>query len=232
MSRLHALRDDERGMTLVELLVATAAGVVVMFGVTMAVIVTLRESDRITSHVHANQNARLAMSKIMDELHSACVAPLLAPVQGTSTATTLAFWHQTGAAVAPTPIESRISLVGTTLTQSDYAATGGAAPKWTFATSAFATTQLMTNISQISAGVPLFRYYGYSEGQVSATPFASSPSLSANSTKTIKVSVAFKAAPVNTPIVDAKAPTEIQNSALLRLTAPSYAASSSNSPCQ
>lgn len=232
MSRIHLIRD-ERGLTLIELLVATAAGVVVMFGISLALIVTLRETSRVTSHVHANQRARLAMTKIIDQLHSACVAPKISPIQEDSTGTLLSFWHQTGSAVAPTPVLSRISLVGTTLSQADYAATGGTAPAWKFSTTPSSTTQLMTNVSAISAGVPLFRYYGYSSGQVSATPFPTTTTLGkTNALSTAKVTVAFKAAPLTTPIVDANAPTEIQNSALLRLTPPAYATSSSNTPCQ
>jgi len=232
MSRIAAMRD-ESGLTLVELLVATAAGVIVMFGITMALIVTLRETQRVASHVDANQRARIAMSRIIDQLHSACVAPLITPIQSSSTGTTLVFWHQTGSAVALTPVESKISLSGTTLTQSDYPATGGAAPKWTFATTPASTVQLMTNISQVSASVPLFRYYGYSSGQISSTPFPITTTLgTTNAPKTTKVAIAFKAAPLSTPIVDANAPTEIQNSALLRLTPPSYSTSSNNAPCQ
>jgi hypothetical protein len=230
VSRVAAVRD-ESGLTLVELLVATAAGVVVMFGISLALIVTLRETSRVTSHVHANQRARLTMTKVIDQLHSACVAPQIAPVQEESTGTLLSFWHQTGAAVAPTPVLSKISLSGTTLSQSDYAAVGGTAPKWIPATTPSSTVQLMTNVSALSASVPIFRYYGYVSGQVSATPFTASP-LGTNAAKTVKIAVAFKTAPRTTPIADANAPTEIQNSALLRLTPPSYATSSNNSPCQ
>lgn len=228
MSRID-LRD-ESGMTLLELLVATAAGVIVMFGVTTAVIVTMRETQRVTTHVHANQNARLTMTKIIDQLHSACVAPQIAPIQPTSTGTMLVFWHQTGSAVAPTPVESKISLSGTTLTQSDYAGSGTPGA-WTFATSASSTTQLMTGVSAIES-TPVFRYYGYTNGQVSSTPFASAPLGTENAPKTVQVNVAFQAAPGTTPISDAGAKTGIQDIALLRLTPPTYNSSIANLPCQ
>jgi prepilin-type N-terminal cleavage/methylation domain-containing protein len=223
--------SDERGMTLVELLVAMSAGVVLMTGVTLAMIVTMRETSRVASHVESNQRARLTMTKIINQLHSACVAPQIAPVREDSTGTMLSFLHQSGSAVAITPVLSRITLSGTTLTQSDYAATGGAAPEWTFATTPSSTTQLMTGVSALSESVPLFRYFAYSGGKVSSTPLSASP-LGANAATTVQVSVAFKASPEDTVAGDTNAQTGIQNAALLRLTPPGYSSTTANLPCQ
>jgi Tfp pilus assembly protein PilW len=221
---------DESGMTLVELMVAMSAGVVVMTGVILAMIVTMRETNRVASHVDANQRARLTMTKIINQLHSACVAPQIAPLREDSTDTTLSFLHQAGSMVAPTPVLSKITLSGTTLTQSDYPATGGGAPNWTFATTASFTTQLMTGVSAISEGVPIFRYYAYSSGKVSSTPL--STPLNANASTAVQVNVAFKATPETTVSGDANAQTEIQNAALLRLTPPGYSSTTANLPCQ
>lgn len=229
MTRLDLVRD-ESGMTLVELVVATAAGVVVMTGVTLTMIVTLRETNRVANHVEANQRARITMTKIINQLHSACVAPQITPVQEESTGTLLSFLHQSGSAVAPTPVLSKISLTGTTLSQSDYPATGGAAPKWTFALTPSSTVQLMTGVSAISESIPLFRYFAYSNGHVSATPLATPLNLNASSA--VQVNVAFKATPLKTVAGDANAETAIQNAALLRLTPPAYNPASANLPCQ
>jgi Tfp pilus assembly protein PilW len=218
-------------MTLVELLVATAAGVVVMFGVTLAVIVTLRQTDRLASHIDANQRARLTMTKIIDQLHSSCVAPQIAPVQENSSGTLLSFWHQSGSTVAPTPVLSKISLTGTTLSQSDYPVVGGAAPEWIPSTTASSTVQLMTGVSAISESIPIFRYFAYTNGQVSATPLAT-PLSKENAHSAVQVDVTFKTAPMNTPVADANAQTAIQDAALLRLTPPAYNSTSSNLPCQ
>jgi hypothetical protein len=229
--RLIAPIEDESGMTLVELLVATAAGVIVMFGITLAVIVTVRETDRVATHIDANQRARLTMTKIIEQLHSACVAPQIAPVREESSGTLLSFWHQAGSGVALTPVLSKISLTGTTLSQSDYPATGGAAPEWTFTTTPSSTVQLMTGVSPISESVPIFRYFSYSNGQVSATPLKV-PLEKETSKSVVQVDVAFKAAPMSTPIVDANSQTGIQDAALLRLTPPAYSSTTSNLPCQ
>ncbi len=229
MPRLNL--KDESGMTLIELLVATAAGVVVMFGVVTAFIVTLRETDRVASHVDANQRARTTMYKVIDELHSACIASGIAPVQGGSTGTSLNFIHQSGSAVSPTPVLSKISLSGTTLSQSDYAASGGA-PNWTYSGTPSSTVQLMTGVSPIS-GSSIFSYYAYSNGQISSTPLSAAPLSSTDAAKTVQVSVAFKAAPTTTPIAnDANAAAAVQDSALLRFTPATFSTSANNLPCQ
>lgn len=222
---------DESGMTLVELLVAMSTGTIVMTGVILAMIVTMRETNRVASHVDANQQARVAMTKIVNQLHSACVAPQIAPIREDSTGTTLSFLHQAGSAVALTPVLTRITLSGTTLTQSDFAVTGGAAPNWTFSGTASSTSQILTNVAPISASVPVFRYYSYSNGKVSSTPLAASP-LGTNAANTVQVNVAFEAAPSSAVSGDTNASTEIQNAALLRLTPPGYSSTASNLPCQ
>lgn len=234
--RLGELGRDERGMTLVELLVATAAGVVVIGGISVAMIVTVRGVERVSGHVEANRAARLTMAKIVDQLHSACLAYGSAPIREESTGTLLSFTHQSGSAAALTPVLSKISLSGTTLSQFDYAYSSGTVPAdWKFSSTASKTTTLLTGVSQASAGVPLFRYYGYSAGTgaISATPFAFSTILgSENAANTVQVGIAFKAAPKRTIGGDANATTPVQSSAYLRMGPPSFETSSSNKPCQ
>lgn len=221
---------DERGMTLVELLIASTAGVVVMAGITLTMIVTMRETNRVASHVDANQRARIAMTTIINELHSACVAPQIAPLQPESTGTLLSFMHQSGSAVAPTPVVSKISLVGTTLTQSDYAVTG-AAPNWSPVQNASSTVTLMTNVAPISGSIPVFRYFSYdTSGRISATPLATP--LEGSNGVAVQVNIAFKTAPRRAVSGDAGAETSIQDAALLRLTPPGFNPTTANLPCQ
>ena len=219
-------------MTLVELLVATAMGTTVLAMVTFVLISTMHFTNRVASHVESNQNARLAMGKVIDQLHSSCVAYDYAPVKKESSGSTLIFTHQTGSAVQPTPVLSKISLTGGNLTQSDYPATGGSAPSWTFATTAATTTTLATNVSQIGT-TPVFRYYAYNtSGAISSTPLAE-PLTKENAESTVQVSVAFGAGPRMLKVAkDANAAASIQSSALLRLTPASFEAGPENSPCQ
>jgi hypothetical protein len=221
---------DESGTTLVELLVATSAGIVVMGIISLGLIVTMRETNRVTSHVEANQRARLTMGKIIEQLHSSCIAPQMAPIQEGSSGSSVTFVHQTGSAVSPTPIKSTISLTGTTLSQSNFEYESGIAPEWAFKTSASSTETLLTGVSQISSTVPVFRYYAYTNGKVSTTPL--SVPLKENAETAVQVNVAFEAAPVRPTSNDANASTELQDSALLRLTPPAYSTTTADLPCE
>lgn len=229
MTWVRPLRD-ERGTTLVEALVGLAAGGVVLAAIGTVLIVSLHGSDRISARVEANQRARITLNKIIDQLHSACVAPQIAPVQKESSGTQLSFIHQTGSAVALTPVLSKISLVGDTLTQSDYPATGGSAPTWTYATTPSSTTQLMTKISPIAPSGSIFSYYAYLGGQVAATPLQT-PLTPEQAASAVKVTVAFTATPLSGAVNDPNGTASIQSSAILRLTPPSFT-TGTNAPCQ
>ena len=231
MTRLPAIRD-ERGTTLIELLVATAAGVVVLFAISAMIIVSLRETVRTNSHVDATQRARVALNNVIEELHSACVAPQVAPVKANSSGTQLVFVHQTGSAVSPVPILSKVTLSAGTLTQADYAKTGGEAPKWIFnETTPTSTQQLMTNLSPTSPSTSIFSYYSYTNGEISATPLPT-PLSSTDAERTVKVGIAFTAAPQSTPIADPNAAANIADSALLRFTPAAFNTATANLPCE
>jgi hypothetical protein len=222
--------SDESGITLIEMLVTVTSGVLVMAAITLAMLMTIRETGRVTSHVEANQRARLKMTRIVNQLHSACVAPQLAPIDEESTGNMLRFIHQTGSQVAPVPVMSEIVLNGTTLSQSDYEVVGGAAPNWTFSTAPTSTEELMKSVAPVSGSSSVFSYYAYTSGAISATPLTTP--LGANAAKAVQVSVAFKTTPEPPVSEDENAATEIQISALLRLTPPAYSSATNNLPCQ
>lgn len=229
--RRRAIVRDERGTTLAELVVGLGMGTVVMLGLTTLVVVTLHSSTRVSARVDSTQRARMALSKVIDQLHSACVAPKLAPVQRESTGTALRFIHAAGSEVAPTPVLSVISLSGGTLSQSDYAVKEGTAPFWTFQSTPTTTTQLMTNVSQISATRPVFSYYAYSSGTISEAPLAT-PLAELDAARVIQVSVAFQASPTSGPSSEEGTPAHIQDSATFRLTAASFNKEAPSLPCQ
>lgn len=222
---------DESGTTLVELLVGITAGVVVIFAISLMVIVSLRESNRVNTHVDATQRGRIVLNNVIEELHSACIAPEIAPVRKGSTGTTLEFIHQTGSAVAPTPILSKVSLGGGTVSQSNYASTGGSAPTWTFSETASSTEQLMTNVSTTSPSKSIFTYYSYSNGEVAEIPVTTELGQE-NAERTVEVKVALTAGPRSTPIEDTNAAANVADSALLRFSPAPYNTSAPNLPCQ
>jgi prepilin-type N-terminal cleavage/methylation domain-containing protein len=159
-SRISALRRlrDERGFTLVELLVVMVAGVVVSSALFTILDVTLHQTTRTFSRVDASQRARIAMETIEQELHSGCYANDVYPVID-GTATSISFWSQYGSAANLTPTKHTISLDTTTgnLTDATYT-TSGTSPNWVASATPQKTVTLLTNVSQ-SPGVPVFSFY-------------------------------------------------------------------------
>ena len=162
---------DERGFTLVELLVSMMISVVVLLAIMAVVDVTTRGSARVASRVDADQRARVTLQRLFDELHSTCVAPNVLPVVASSNGyqsddNNLIFLEQSGSSVSPTPDEHVVTLANGTLTERIFPATGGTAPTWTFASTPSSTTQLLTGVGPASSGgsdgaaVPVLRVPG------------------------------------------------------------------------
>lgn len=228
MSPRELIRD-QRGTTLTELLVGMAAGMVVLFALTTLVVVTLNSTTRVSARVDATQLARLSLNKVVDQLHSACIAPKAPPIRSGSTDTELRFVHATGAAAVPTPVLSVITFSGDTLIQSDYDWVEGAAPFWVFEETPSRTVQLAEGVVAL-ASQPVFSYYGYAEGAVSTTPLPV-PLSEYDASRTIHVTVAFKSDPKKGRAEDGK-PAHIQGGATLRLSASSYNPAAPSLPCQ
>ena len=171
---------DESGTTLVELMVGLMMGMVILSALTLVIVVTLHGSARVSARVEATQNGRITLTKITEELHSACIYPKATPIEEGSTATTLRFVHAAGGEggeVAPNPVRTEISLSEGTLTQYDYAMTGGSALAPSFSSTP-TTTQLMTDVAPIPSHSGIFTYYKYLNGnlqELSASPSARRP---------------------------------------------------------
>lgn len=63
---------DERGFSMIELLIAMVSTVVVLAALVTILEVTYGQETRITDKVQADQTGRTAMNKIVEELHSSC----------------------------------------------------------------------------------------------------------------------------------------------------------------
>jgi hypothetical protein len=224
---------DETGTTIAELVVGMAMGAVVMIGLTMLVITTLHGNARVDSRVEATDNARLAVTNITEELHSACISPQIAPIREKSSANNLIFWHSAagqGKEVQPAPVRTTITYNTTTgiLAQTDYAVSGGASPKWTFATSG-TSKQLLANVVPATTG-GVFSYYRYENGalkQLTATELNES-----EASQVIMVKIGLTASPKSAPVADTGSAASVFDSATLRLTPPSYNEKSAALPCQ
>jgi Tfp pilus assembly protein PilW len=223
---------DERGSSMVELLVGLAMGMIVLVGLTMTIIVTLHGTSRVDARVEATDNARVAVTRIMEELHSACVSPQIAPVQEKSSGNSLIFWHAAAGqttAVEPLPVKSKITYSGGTLTQTDYAQTGGTSPNWVFSTTG-SERRLLSNVAPAAGSSVPFSYYKYESG--SLVRLAAAELSKTEAEAVIVVKVALAASPRSTPVADAGAAATVQDSATLRLTPPSFNEGASALPCQ
>ena len=233
MSRLASLRKDERGTTIVEVLVSTATGLVVLSALTHGD--PRHDARQRPGQRPGRRNPACAarVTKIMQQLHSACVAPKIAPIQPGSTGTSLRFIH--APIRAPPwrrlPTITQIGLVGDTLTQTDCPRPGAAtrtgptrAPPTTKtlltgsgrsppAARSSATTPPPADRSRRPPGHPL---------QVTATP--------------LTIQVASPSTP-SPPAATAPWPTPAprpasSSSATLRLTPPSFNEAAPALPCQ
>lgn len=208
---------DERGTTLVELLVGMAMGMVVLAGLGMVIISTLHGNARVDARVEATQNARITMTKIIEQLHSACYSPRVIPIQEGSSPTKLVFFHaESGkqSLASPPKVESTIALEGKTLWETE----GGV------------KRRLLENVGP-GEGSAVFTYSTYENGALAKVPLTGSQALGSKAAETIYVQAAINAEPRSNPTRDAGAAATVKDSATLRLTPPQYNTQSAP-PCQ
>jgi type II secretory pathway pseudopilin PulG len=231
---MRAFKEDG-GFTLVELLMTMLTSLVIMSAIVMMLTTSLRNQDRINKRVDANQRVRPVMTRIIQELHSACIAPRMTPIIGDgttngSTGTRISFLSKSGAAVTPTPDLHVISLSGTTLSETVYPATGGAQPgPWTFSPTPSSTRQLLTQVTAPASG--MFQYYDFVNGQVDTSPTAV-PVNASDAAKVAIVKVTLSSSPTKgVSTFDPGSPLVVSNSADLRLENAGQFPNQDNLPC-
>lgn len=163
-------RRGERGFTLVEVLVAMAAGLVVIGALYSILTLSLRQTARITNETSASQHGRTAMAKILAELQTTCISPQFTPVQAGSSATKLIFisGHGSEAVLAEAEQHELVwSESAHTLTDTAYKNSGGEWPAFKFESATpTSVTQIAERISKYESGgttQPIFAYYKYAE---------------------------------------------------------------------
>jgi Prokaryotic N-terminal methylation motif len=167
------LGRDERGFTLIETLVAMFSAVIVVGALYTILDISVQQTAHVTDSVQAAQIGRTSMTKLVDELHSACIAPSFVPVQETSMEKTnneeskLIFVNAYGSeAELATAYKHEIVWQKSTglLIDRAYKSTGGTSPEFTWSTTK-TETRLGEDIYEGETSgksiIPIFQYYKY-----------------------------------------------------------------------
>lgn len=211
---------EEHGSTLVELLVGMAIGMIVLTGLSMLIITTMHGNSRVDARVEATQNARLTVTKIIEQLHSACVAPMTIPLKENSSGTKLIFVHAASgeaSAVAPTQELSEIVYEPGT-------------PGVLWETEGGVKRKLLSKAAPGGPNGTIFNYFKVENGKLATSKLAT-PLTKTTASEAVYVTVALSAEPISNPTRDAGANATVFDSATLRLTPPVYYTGSAP-PCQ
>jgi prepilin-type N-terminal cleavage/methylation domain-containing protein len=185
---------DNRGYTLIEMLVGMVVALVVSGALFAILEISLHQTTLITDKVQANQLGRTAMTRVVDELHSACLSPGFKPIQETSSNTTLVFKNAySEAAVIPSAKEAKVTGTGvfehqivwneatSTLTDYTYKSTSGEGSEAKFPALDYSTTTreaenaepkkgaLLANHVIETGSTPIFQYYKYATESTSSS---------------------------------------------------------------
>jgi hypothetical protein len=197
------------------------------------------------------------MTRIVDELHSACLAPGFTPIQSGSTASTESTASQlwfvnaySGAAVISGAEEHEIvwNEKAGTLTDYTYKSTAGESPNFTFPKlePANATPTggvlLASNVAQATdsggKAIPVFKYYRYAteSSSSSSTPLGTLTAMAAPLTSTTakeaaSVLISFNAAPADGNTRPGR-PIDLSAQVTFAFSAPNAEATITDSPCQ
>jgi Tfp pilus assembly protein PilW len=191
-----ALRS-ERGFTLIEVLVAASTSVLVAGALMGILTISTHQSKLLTDRVQANRTGRTTMNKLVNPLHSACLAagfaPIRSPTAKPSSSTRLVFVNAyTAAAAIPTATERpgegaylhEVEYVAAThkLIDKSYPSTSVASwPEITFSSTATQSVLgehiLQTEIKPLEFQ-PVFEYYRYATAASAESTTASVSTLS------------------------------------------------------
>jgi len=176
----RALRDgrwrEQDGFTLIEVLVASIIAVVVSLAAFSVLQLTTEDVSRITERTHTDQTGRVALEKLMLQLHSTCVSLEVNPIVEGSKAEKIKFISSSGskAAFATGEVELHeitYNKAEGTLKETVYQSTGpegsgiatGSNPgsgNYPFSITPSSTTKLLAGVKQ-TGSTPIFQYYRY-----------------------------------------------------------------------
>jgi len=239
-------RGGEHGFTLIELLVSMLMATIVIGALFEIFIVSLHQTSRITDSVQATQLGRTAITRVVDELHSACIARKFAPVQAESSGTKLIFVnaYSKEAVINKTEVyEHEIEWSSATqkMTDTITPASSGEWPKFIFASTPTKTV-LGEHIAEEGSSNPIFKYYKYGETYSSGstepvstliemTPIPSSGMTATEAAQVAAVVVSFATKPIDGETTLSRS-AEFSNQVTFAFGAPSSEAKIEDGPCQ
>ena len=163
------------------------SGVVVTGATFTILVVSLHQTSRITDRVQASQLGRTAMTHLIDELHSACIAREFTPVQEKSSEKELIFENAySKEAVITNAYEHQVIWNETAHTLTDFiypskVETGSEWPNFKFPALDYSSTTheaanaepkkgvlLASNVTQTGT-TPIFQYYRYNKESTSSS---------------------------------------------------------------
>jgi Tfp pilus assembly protein PilW len=234
----------EDGFTLIEVLVVMISGIVVTGALVIILIISFEQSIKIQDASTANQLGRTTMTKIVDPLHSACLAEGFQPISAKSTASTLRFttaYSEKNVIASSEASEHEVEWVAASeaFTEKVYPATSGEGSSFVFSTSPATTTRIGEHITQASETSPqIFRYFRYttsaSAGSESgASDLAEIPAseLSTKAGEVAAVSIAFRVASGDKSVSQKGIPAEFNNQVIFAFSAPASETTLKDSPC-
>lgn len=185
---------DERGFTLIEVLVALITGLIVTMALFSVLEFSMNQTTRISDITQANQLGRTTMTHIVDELHSACLSAGFSPIQESSTESKLVFVTGYSAEAEVPSVASEkggvhkeeIELKEGKLWDTSYPGTGTEI-KGNYTWGSPTRTLIGENISQSvepsgkKEAIPIFKYFEYAKTPSTGATVASSTLEEANS---------------------------------------------------
>jgi prepilin-type N-terminal cleavage/methylation domain-containing protein len=200
IDRLRARLRCERGFTLIEMLVASLVGVIVLLSLLNLLDASETASSRVTARVDGTQRGRVAMEQVTQRLRSqiclgAAVPLIIGDAASPTDADSVTFYSDLGNGSDFLPEKRRIYVSGNDLHERVIAGTG-LPPNTTF-TATPRDRVILENIKPALQGgtnLPYFRYYTFD----SATPPQPTvelmpPLAAADSSRIVQVVIAFRA---------------------------------------
>jgi prepilin-type N-terminal cleavage/methylation domain-containing protein len=219
IQRLRRRLADQRGFTVMELLVASLLGVVVLLAAAALMDGAQGQNARISGRVEGTQRGRVAMEQVTQRLRSQVCLGTATPVLNAQD-TEMTFYADFGDE-AFTPEIRRLYVQGGVLREQVWNGTG-TPPNVTFPATPTRTRVLASGIAQAkdAAGVaiPYFRYYAYdASSPTEPKELLPTPVSIDDRARLVRVQVALR---TRVPRYDERVDTNFVNSVIVRMANP------------